>query len=103
MALFKVATYNCNSIRSRLPLVLSWLTREKPDVLCLQETKTPDAEFPAGAFQDAGYHVVFRGYKGQAGVAVVTKEEPKEVRFGLDDDPKDEDRLIALKVRGIPW
>lgn len=103
MALFKVATYNCNSIRSRLPLVLSWLSREKPDVLCLQETKAPDAAFPARAFQEAGYHVVFRGFKGQAGVAVATREEPTGVHFGLDDGgPADEDRLILLWVRGIP-
>lgn len=103
MARFKVATYNCNSIRSRLPLVLSWLSREKPDVLCLQETKTPDAEFPTLAFQEAGYHVVFRGFKGQAGVAVATLDEPKDVHFGLDDGgPPDEDRLILLWVRGIP-
>lgn len=102
MALFKVATYNCNSIRSRLPLVLSWLSRERPDVLCLQETKTPDAEFPARAFQEAGYHVVFRGFKGQAGVAVATRAEPTGVHFGLDDGPADEDRLILLWVRGIP-
>lgn len=101
MALFKVATYNCNSIRSRLPLVLQWLAQEKPDVLCLQETKTPDPEFPALAFQKAGYFVVFRGFKGQAGVAVATREEPKSVRFGLDSEPADEDRLILLRVRGI--
>lgn len=102
MTLFKVATYNCNSIRSRLPLVLQWLSQEEPDVICLQETKTPDPEFPELAFRGAGYFVVFRGFKGQAGVAVATREEPGDVRFGLDSDPVDEDRLILLWVRGIP-
>jgi exodeoxyribonuclease-3 len=103
MTRFKVATYNCNSIRSRLPLVLSWLAKEKPDVLCLQETKTSDAEFPVLAFLEAGYHVVFRGVGGQAGVAVATRTEPRDVQFGLGNGgPRDEDRLILLWVGAIP-
>ncbi|HIP99163.1 TPA: exodeoxyribonuclease III [Candidatus Bipolaricaulota bacterium] len=100
---FLVATYNCNSIRSRLPLVLDWLAEHRPDVLCLQETKVPDPEFPAQALEAAGYHVVFRGVKGGAGVAIVSREEPEEVVFGLDDGgPPDEARLIRATVRGIP-
>ena len=100
---FLVATYNCNSIRSRLPLVLDWLAEHRPDVLCLQETKVPDPEFPAQALEAAGYHVVFRGGKGGAGVAIVSREEPEEVVFGLDDGgPPDEARLIRATVRGIP-
>jgi len=100
---FVVATYNCNSIRSRLPLVLRWLEEHRPDVLCLQETKVPDPEFPADAFREAGYHVVFRGQKGGAGVAIASLEEPEGVSFGLDDGgPPDETRLIRVTVRGIP-
>lgn len=100
---FKVATFNANSIRSRLPLVIDWLEKKRPDVLCLQETKVRDEDFPAKAFHEAGYHVVFRGQKGQAGVAIVALEEPEEVAFGLDDGgPKDSDRLIRAKIRGIP-
>ncbi|MCD6321219.1 exodeoxyribonuclease III [Candidatus Bipolaricaulota bacterium] len=100
---FVVATYNCNSIRSRLPLVLRWLREHRPDVLCLQETKVPDEEFPADAFREAGYFVVFRGKKGGAGVAIASLEEPKEVSFGLDDGgPPDEERLIRATVGGIP-
>jgi exodeoxyribonuclease-3 len=83
--MLKVATYNANSIRSRLELVLDWLLREAPDVVCLQETKVQDADFPSTPFQDAGYHVVFRGQKAHAGVAIVSREEPQEVAFGLDD------------------
>jgi len=100
--MLKVATYNANSIRSRLGLVVDWLHREAPDVLCLQETKVQDADFPAKAFVDAGYHVVFRGQKAQAGVAIVSREEPREVAYGLDDGGEpDEARLIRAVIEGI--
>ena len=99
---FKVATFNANSIRARLPLVLKWLEKEKPDVLCLQETKVKDPEFPAQAFRELGYFVVFRGEGGRAGVAIVSQEEPNKVSFGLSDGgPPDEDRLIRISLRGI--
>ena len=58
MARFKIATYNVNSIRSRLHIILSWLEENRPDVFCMQETKVADARFPADAFTVAGYHVV---------------------------------------------
>jgi exodeoxyribonuclease-3 len=100
---FKVATYNANSIRSRLSLVINWLNREKPDVLCLQETKVQDRDFPVPAFRAAGYHAVFRGEKARAGVAIASREEPKEVAFGLSQGgPADEDRLIRGTINGIP-
>jgi exodeoxyribonuclease-3 len=98
----KVATYNVNSIRSRLELVLEWLRREVPDILCLQETKAQDADFPAEAFHEAGYYVVFRGQKADGGVAIVSREEPQQVTFGLDDDGEpDEARLIRARIKGI--
>jgi len=109
--MLKVATFNANSIRSRLELVLHWLQREVPDVLCLQETKVQDADFPATAFREADYHVVFRGQKAYAGVAIVSREEPREVAFGFDDNgpstssgqsEPDEARLIRAVIRGIP-
>ena len=101
--MLKVATFNANSIRSRLELVLHWLQREAPDVLCLQETKVQDADFPAAAFQEIGYHVVFRGQKAYSGVAIASREEPQEVAFGFDDGGQpDEARLIRAVVRGIP-
>ena len=99
----KVATYNANSIRARLGLVLDWLGREAPDVLCLQETKVQDPDFPAGPFREAGYHVVFRGQKAHAGVAIVSREEPHEVAFSLDNGGEpDEARLIRAVIGGIP-
>ncbi len=94
-----VASYNVNSIRSRLGLVLDWLKANQPDVLCVQETKVIDAEFPAEPIRAAGYHVVYRGEKSYNGVALICKTEPKDVRFGLDDGgPADEARVVAAKV-----
>ncbi len=100
--MLKVATYNVNSIRTRLQLVLDWLQRERPDILCLQETKVQDLDFPLEPFRNAGYHVVFRGQKAYAGVAMVSLEEPREVGFSLDDAGEpDEARLIQAMIRGI--
>jgi exodeoxyribonuclease-3 len=59
----KIATYNVNSVRRRLPIVLDWLSENKPDVMCLQETKVQDADFPTDAIRKAGYHASFRGMK----------------------------------------
>ena len=95
----KIATFNANSIRARLPIVLDWLSEHHPDVLCVQETKVEDKDFPAIAFTEAGYHVVYRGEKSYNGVAIVSKAKPAHVRFGLDDDgPADETRLAYAKV-----
>jgi len=99
----KVATFNANSIRARLEPVLNWLKREVPDVLCLQETKVQDADFPADAFRNIGYQVTFRGEKAHAGVAIVSKQTPKDVAFGFDDgDEPDEARLIRAVIQDIP-
>ena len=98
----KVATYNTNSIRTRLRLVLDWLRRESPDILCLQETKVQDADFPLEALRGASYHVVFRGQKAHAGVAIVSRKKPEEVTFGFDDGQPDEARLIQAVIGGLP-
>ncbi|WP_412058852.1 exodeoxyribonuclease III [Bartonella sp. DGB2] len=72
--LFTVATWNINSIRLRLPLVLDYLSRYEPDVLCLQETKCPDDQFPLKALQALGYeHCMFHGQKGYHGVATLAR------------------------------
>jgi len=98
----RVATYNCNSIRARLDLVLDWLDREEPDILCLQETKVQDSEFPADPFRDLDYHPTFRGQKAHAGVAMISRGVLEEVRFGLDDDDEpDETRLIRARMGSI--
>ncbi len=99
----KIATYNVNSIRRRLPLVLAWLQEHQPDVMCLQETKVQDADFPAAAFQEAGYHAAYRGMKGYNGVATLTLNKPERVIHGLHDGPdNDEVRILQTVVNGIP-
>ena len=57
----KIATFNVNSLRKRLPIVLDWLAQQKPDVLCLQETKVQDSEFPLLALAESGYEITYRG------------------------------------------
>ena len=77
------ATFNCNSVRSRLPILLPWLDANQPDLLFLQETKVVDAEFPVDAFSSAGWHVVFSGEKSYNGVAIVSRRAPDSVRNAL--------------------
>ena len=98
----KIATFNANSIRSRLPIILQWLADYQPDVLGIQETKAQDVDFPREAIEAAGYHVVFKGEKSYNGVALICKSEPKDVRFGFDDGgPADETRLVRAVVDGV--
>jgi exodeoxyribonuclease-3 len=98
----RVATYNANSIRARMSLILDWLDKESPDILCVQETKVQDEDFPAAPIQEAGYHVVFKGQKAHAGVAIISREEPQKVAYGLDDgEEPDEARLIRAVIGGI--
>ncbi|MFA5321739.1 MAG: exodeoxyribonuclease III [Smithella sp.] len=91
----KIATYNVNSIRSRLHIVLPWLEKNSPDFFCMQETKVADAVFPASQLEALGYHVVFKGDKQYKGVAIASKLKPQKVTFGFDSEPVDSDRLIA--------
>lgn len=95
----KIATFNVNSIRARMRVVLNWLGKNKPDVLCLQETKVQDKDFPALELRNAGYQVTFRGEKSYNGVALLSKTRPAEVSFGLEDGKQpDETRLVHAKV-----
>jgi exodeoxyribonuclease-3 len=99
---FKIATYNVNSIRSRLHIILPWLKENRPDVFCMQETKVEDGKFPVGEFEDTGYGVIFKGEKRYNGVAIASLEKPEMVNSGLDDgDPPDKDRLIRCVFSGI--
>ncbi|MFO0766355.1 MAG: endonuclease/exonuclease/phosphatase family protein [Nitrospiraceae bacterium] len=81
----KVATFNVNSLRKRIPIVLEWLQRHQPDVLCLQETKVQDSEFPLMALAPSGYEITYRGMKSYNGVAVLTRTKPDAVFYGFDD------------------
>src|SRR6202790_5300621 len=99
----KIATYNVNSVRRRLPIVLDWIAAHKPDVMCLQETKVQDHEFPVDAIREAGYHASFRGMKAYNGVATLTRTAPDKVIHGLHEGEDNEDfRIIQTVVSGIP-
>jgi exodeoxyribonuclease-3 len=99
----KIATYNVNSIRRRLPIVLDWIAEHTPDVMCLQETKVQDHEFPIDAIRDAGYHASFRGMKAYNGVATLTRTPPEKVIHGLHEGEDSEDfRIIQTVVSGVP-
>lgn len=97
----KIATWNVNSLKVRLPHVLDWLAVHQPDVLCLQETKTEDANFPAGELQLAGYQVIFSGQKTYNGVAILSKAEPQEVVAGIPGFPDEQKRVLAATMDGI--
>ena len=98
----KIATWNVNSLRKRLPLVLEWLERNKPDVLCLQETKVTDAAFPLLAFEGSGYHVEYRGKTAYNGVATLSREKPARVLHGLrEGEDEEDDRILLTVFRGI--
>lgn len=102
MATFKIATYNVNSIRSRLHIVIPWLLDNRPDVFCMQETKVGDDKFPAGEFEEAGYYVSFKGEKKYNGVAIASLIKPESVFFGFDDEKSpDKDRLMGGVFSGI--
>jgi len=95
----KLATWNINSIRAREARLAAWLDRERPDVLCLQETKTEDAGFPVELVRKAGYEVVTYGQKSYNGVAICSRTPMTDVARGLDED--EDARLIAATIGGI--
>ncbi len=86
----KIASYNLNGIRARLPRLLEWLDREKPEIVCLQELKCADDKLPIADIEAAGYGAVWHGQKGFNGVAVLARgDSPKLRRMGLPGDPDD--------------
>ena len=97
----KIATWNVNSLKVRLPHVLDWLAVAQPDVLALQETKTVDDNFPLAEIEAAGYHAVFAGQKTYNGVALLTREPAELVEFDVSGLGDDERRLIAGTVGGV--
>jgi exodeoxyribonuclease-3 len=100
-----VATWNVNSLRARHERVLAWLARHRPDVVCLQELKLQEPEFPLLEYQSAGYHALVFGQKTYNGVAILSRHEhglPEQVVIGLqDDDPDPAARLIAATIPGL--
>ncbi len=97
----RIATWNVNSLKVRLPHVLDWLVANQPDVLCLQETKTEDKQFPLAAINEAGYQVVYSGQRTYNGVAILSKNVASDVVMGLPGFADEQKRLIAATVDGI--
>lgn len=100
-AAFRLATWNVNSLKIRLPHLLDWLAKARPDVICLQETKTEDANFPARELKSAGYNAVFCGQKAYNGVAILARGELQDVQHGIANFPDDPKRVIAATVGGV--
>lgn len=94
----KLATWNINSIRARQAKLAAWLGTVSPDVLCLQETKVEDADFPFDLLSQLGYHVALVGQKSYNGVAIASKAPLVDVVCGFGDGEPDEARVIAATI-----
>ena len=91
----KIATWNVNSLNVRLPHVISWLTENQPDVLCLQETKQVNEKFEHDAFSAIGYHSYHNGQKTYNGVAIISKKELNNINFNLPNLEDPQKRIIS--------
>ncbi|WP_337057992.1 exodeoxyribonuclease III [Pseudomonas sp. USHLN015] len=101
--MLRIATFNINGIRSRLPALLAWLQREAPDIVCLQELKAVDRNFPVEALAEAGYGAIWKGQPSWNGVAILARGmTPLEIRRELPGDPADsQSRYLEAAVRGV--
>lgn len=97
----KIAAWNVNSLKVRLPQLLEWLESSQPDVVCLQETKLEDPNFPQAEIEAAGYQAVFSGQKTYNGVALLARSALSEVVVGNPHFPDPQKRLIAATAGGI--
>jgi len=97
----KLATWNVNSLKVRLPHLLSWLLANTPDVVCLQETKTEDTTFPAADIQAAGYQLIYSGQKTYNGVAILSRATASEVAVGISGFTDEQKRVLAATVDGV--
>ena len=99
----KIATYNVNGVNGRLPVLLRWLEKSAPDIVCLQELKAPQEKFPEAPIRDAGYTPIWHGQKSWNGVAILSRANaPVERRRVLPGDPDDaHSRYIEATVGGL--
>jgi exodeoxyribonuclease-3 len=97
----KIATWNVNSLKVRLPHVLDWLVAHEPDVLCLQETKTEDKGFPFAELEAAGYRALHNGQKTYNGVALLTRVEVSDIQRDIPGFADEQKRVIAATLDGV--
>ena len=98
----KIVSWNINSLRKRQDRLFDWLEAVKPDIVCLQETKCPDDQFPALALQAVGYRSAYHGEKSYNGVAILANREPRDVRPSLCDEVVDpQARVIAATIDDV--
>jgi exodeoxyribonuclease-3 len=99
--MLKIATWNVNSLRIRLPQVLDWLQIQRPDILALQETKLIDANFPSADFKASGYHTVFAGQRTYNGVALLSRFPSVDIVTDLPDLDDPQRRVLGATVNGL--
>ena len=97
----KLATWNVNSLRVRLPHLLEWLAQTKPDVVCLQETKLEDANFPVADIEGAGYRCLYVGQKTYNGVAILSRTPATDPTLGIPGFADEQKRVVAATVDGV--
>lgn len=97
----KIATWNVNSIKVRLPQVLNWLLTDQPDVLALQETKTLDENFPLAEIAAAGYQSIFSGQKSYNGVAILSRHPTQDILKDIPDLIDPQRRILVATINGI--
>jgi exodeoxyribonuclease-3 len=97
----KLATWNVNSLKVRLPHLLDWLAKHAPDVVCLQETKTEDPKFPAAEIEAAGYKVAFSGQKTYNGVAILARAPLADVQAGIPRFEDEQKRVVTATVGDV--
>ena len=97
----KIATWNVNSLNVRLPHVLDWIEANKPDALCLQETKQEDIKFPYDALKEVGYNAIHTGQKTYNGVAILSPHEMTDVHTAIPNFADEQKRLIAATINGV--
>lgn len=97
----KIATWNVNSLRVRMPHIARWLQEMQPDVLALQETKLCDPDFPVGDIESLGYHVVFSGQKAYNGVAIISRDKIQNTIHAFPGSEDPQRRLLCVTTCGI--
>lgn len=99
--MFRIATWNVNSLRVRLPHILQWIKDETPDVFALQETKIVDDDFPVDIFNETGYQAICSGQKTFNGIAIISKTPPTNIITGIPDFDDPQKRVLCADFNNI--